>query len=100
VLGSSPSITIPSRLSTVGRVHHAPGVHQKGLQRRVPDVAESAVAPLGAPAIRELEHTVALVEADDADRVPAQVFTTWLGHRHDATRCIHEALMDHHAGDE
>src|SRR2546427_7019478 len=58
------------------------------------------IAPLPTPAVRKLEHSVAPVEANDADCVPAQVLTTRLGHRDDAAGSVHEALVHHDAGDE
>src|SRR5260370_30705510 len=58
------------------------------------------VAPLGAPAIGELEHAVTPVEADDADRVPAEVFGVGPRHGNDAAWRIHERLVHQHPGNE
>src|SRR5690348_2109720 len=82
------------------RIDHAPGVHQQRLQRGITDMAEATLTPLGAPAVGELEHAVAAVEADDADRVPAKKLATRFRHRDDPTSGVHEAFVHHHAGDE
>src|SRR2546422_3669171 len=99
---SSASITTlkASALAALRRVDHAPGVHEECLQRRVADVTEAAISPLAPPAVGKLERAVALVEADDADRVTAEEFDAGIRHRDDAARCIHERLVHHDAGDE
>src|SRR2546430_17582465 len=63
-------------------------------------MTEAAVAPLAPPAIGKLEHAVAPVEADDADRMAAEEFSPGLRHRDDAAGRIHERLVLHYAGDE
>src|SRR6202011_3231350 len=54
----------PKPLAGIDRVDHAPGIHQQGLQGGVADVPETPGSPLRAPAVGELEHPVAPVEAD------------------------------------
>src|SRR5437762_10015665 len=63
-------------------------------------MTEAAIAPLAPPAVGKLEHAVAPVEADDADRMAAEELSPGLWHRDDAAGRIHERLVHHHAGDE
>src|SRR2546430_15806134 len=63
-------------------------------------MTEAAVAPLAPPAIGKLEHAVAPVEANDANRMAAEEFSPGLRHRDDAAGRIHERLVHHEDRDE
>src|SRR5207244_7684459 len=95
--------TSPRRVGSgriVGGVDHSPGVHQQRLQSRVLEIAVAVVAPLGPPAVDELEYPVAAVEADHAYGVAADVLDAGFRHRDHAAGGVHEPCMHHHAGDE
>ena len=63
-------------------------------------MAKAFIAPLRPPAVGELEHPIAPVEANDADGVAPEELGAGLWHRNHAAGGVHELLMDHYAGDE